>query len=223
MNITNILTTTLNCLYPTFCMICQVLIQQDHVLCERCQVYVQAPPLYRLRIGNKRSVVVHAAGAYQPPLDGLVRAKGQGMRSAAVPLGRLVAAYLQRLPYKYDIIIPVPLHWTRYAKRGYNQADVMAKVISAACDIVRARPFTRAEYTRTQQGLSKQERTTNVVDAFDLFPGWRRLMVCQLLAGKRVLLIDDVFTTGATIAALASLAWQFRPACVHAAVACRVL
>ena len=223
MNVTSIFDASLNCVYPPFCIVCHRMVPRNVVLCPPCDKHVVAPPPYRYRLGTRRVVVVHAAGAYQPPLDGLVRAKGQSLRSAAVPLGALVSAHLQRLPYTYDVIIPVPLYWIRYALRGYNQAAVMAKVISDTCGIRRAQPFMRVKHTQAQQQLNKQQRKDNVSQAFDLFPGWRWQMASQLLKGKRVLIVDDVFTTGATVAALAKEVWRFSPACVHAAVACRVL
>lgn len=94
-----------------------------------------------------------------------------------------------------DLVVPVPLHWTRKIKRGYNQADVIAKEV-ARCLGVRldTKALKRTRRTGSQVRLTDQERERNVSGAFKV----RRT---ESFAGVRhVLLVDDVFTTGATIA-----------------------
>ena len=97
----------------------------------------------------------------------------------------------------YDALVPVPLHKTRIRERGYNQSEVLAKAladlygISLRCDYLqRIRP------TKSQTKISHQEREKNVLNAFR----------CQVsLDNKRVLLIDDVITTGSTVDACAKI------------------
>ena len=101
-----------------------------------------------------------------------------------------------------DLVVPIPLHWTRRWRRGYNQAEVIAKEVAAElgvpCD---ARMLQRARHTRTQTHLNLEGRAANVAGAFRV----RRSRLWQeMVAGTRprhLLLIDDVFTTGATAAA----------------------
>lgn len=97
-----------------------------------------------------------------------------------------------------DTIIPVPLHWTRKLKRGYNQADVIAKELStltgALCLNGADNPLIRTRRTGSQTRLGAKQRANNVKGAFRL-----RNDILTGIEAKHILLVDDVFTTGATI------------------------
>lgn len=132
---------------------------------------------------------------YNEHTQSLIRnIKYNGKRALAADL----AGYhpgLSSLNSNVDIIIPVPLHWTRLRKRGYNQAEWFAKGISSITKIPIAGDVVyRVRSTGTQTKLDKSERNTNIRDAFAL-----RKTAESRVAGKRVLLVDDVITTGATI------------------------
>jgi ComF family protein len=89
----------------------------------------------------------------------------------------------------------VPLHCERLAERGYNQAELLARALSQRIHVaVRTDLIRRARHTRAQVGLNAQERAANVQDAFLADPA---------CAGMTLLLIDDVYTTGATLTACA--------------------
>ena len=93
-----------------------------------------------------------------------------------------------------DMIIPVPLHWTRKWKRGYNQSEVISRAVSEMTGApVRTDILYRRRRTRTQTRLEVKEKEANVRDAFTV----RRRDV----APKHILLVDDTFTTGATLSA----------------------
>lgn len=94
-----------------------------------------------------------------------------------------------------DIIGPVPLHWTRLLRRRYNQSAVLARLIAAS----EQREFIpdllmRTRRTPSQGALNRKDRARNVRGAFALSPRYR-----DTVAGKRILLVDDVLTTGATV------------------------
>lgn len=98
-----------------------------------------------------------------------------------------------------DVIVPVPLHWTRLAQRRFNQAQWLAAAVARASDKPLASALlVRKKRARSQGGLSARQRALNVRGAF-VVPSRREAR----LAGRAVLLIDDVFTTGATIEACA--------------------
>jgi ComF family protein len=93
--------------------------------------------------------------------------------------------------------VPVPLHWQRRWARGFNQSELLARGIARRCGVLMVRALRRTRCTATQTGLSHTGRRQNVTGAFQV----RRP---RAVAGKRVLLIDDVMTTGSTAAACAA-------------------
>jgi len=110
---------------------------------------------------------------------------------------RAAAPVLVREPC--DLLVPVPLHPAKRREREFNQAGRLAHCLSRATKIpVNTRLLQRVEPTRTQTLLTRQERAENVRHAFALRPGAK-------LAGARVVLLDDVFTTGATTSACARI------------------
>jgi len=110
----------------------------------------------------------------------------------------LIRASATELPHAdWDAIVPVPLHPTKERDREFNQAQRLASCLSRATRIpMQAGWLQRVEPTRTQTLLSRAERAANVRRAFVMRPGIR-------LSGERIVLIDDVFTTGATTSACA--------------------
>lgn len=92
-----------------------------------------------------------------------------------------------------DLLIPVPLHSTRLIKRRFNQSALLAKALSERCGVpMDADQLLRVKATPTQGGLSAAGRRRNVQGAF-------RVMQPETVRGKRIVLIDDVMTTGATL------------------------
>jgi ComF family protein len=118
-------------------------------------------------------------------------------------LAQLMAAAMQRagraLFYETDLIVPVPLHWRRLWQRRFNQAAVLAsglaRLTGVSCD---ALVVTRVKATRQQVGLSAGRREENMRGAFRVPDGMR-----PKIASKRVLLVDDVYTSGSTAKAAA--------------------
>lgn len=99
------------------------------------------------------------------------------------------------IPFKdrFDCIIPVPIHWKRYFKRGYNQSYLIAKFLSRGLNIqVENNILKKVINNKSQTLFSESERLSNVRDVYK---------VCNAtsIKGKCVLLVDDVFTTGATV------------------------
>ncbi len=159
-------------------------------LCGQCQ-QLGATPLLRVRI----------AALHTTPLREAIHAlKYEQAVELAEPLSRYVVALTQSafwpslLP-TIDSVIPVPLHTERRQERGYNQSELLA---SAFCDRVqlplRSAWLIRQRSTQSQVGLTAAERKANVQDAF---------VATEALYGKRILLMDDVYTTGATMRACA--------------------
>jgi len=130
-------------------------------------------------------------------------------RELAPILGQMLFDYWNATRLPADLVIPVPLHASRLKERGFNQAGLLAHALSGPArltldetHLIRCRP------TPPQVGLGAQERQTNVKDAF----AW----MGNELTGVRVLLIDDVCTTGATLQASAQALRQAGAASVWA-------
>jgi ComF family protein len=118
------------------------------------------------------------------------------MKPLAGPLGRLLARALP-LDQAFDAVVGVPLHWRRRFERGFNQAALLAEQIARSRNIPALRPVQRVRATLSQTGLSNAKRRRNVAGAF-------RARAGRPLEGLRILLVDDVMTTGATGSACAS-------------------
>ena len=136
-------------------------------------------------------------GAYEGTLRELIHLYKYGcMRPLGKPLGRLLALALPR-DQSFDAVVAVPLHWRRQWDRGFNQSELLARSIARSWGIPLAHAVRRRRATRAQAGLSNNRRRKNVAGAFVARGGAVR--------GLRLVLVDDVMTTGATASACASV------------------
>lgn len=139
-----------------------------------------------------------SAGPHVAPLREAVHAlKYEGVRVLAGPLAEMMAVAWSLVPPPADVVVPVPLHPTRVRQRGYNQATLLARALAPRIGLpLHEGWLARERNTRSQVGLTRAERWSNVDGAFRCAAGVD-------LAGRRVLLVDDVFTSGATLRAAA--------------------
>ncbi|MHB0856540.1 MAG: double zinc ribbon domain-containing protein [Anaerolineae bacterium] len=200
----------LDLLFPPHCVACH---HAGAWLCPDClaMVHLIRPPMCD-HCGAPRAVAgccracrqsashlngVRSAALHLAPLDEAVHAlKYEGVRVLADPLAALMAACWQAHAQPVDAIVPLPLHPTRERQRGYNQSLLLAKALARSLHMpVEERWVVRTRNTRAQVGLSRTARRDNVAGAFQAQG--------SAAAGRRVLLIDDVMTTGATLEACA--------------------
>lgn len=200
-------------LYPQFCAACDVnLLNQEEILCTKClyelprtnfhkitdnpieQIFwgrvpvEKATSFYFFNQGSKYRKLIH-------------KLKYQSQPNIGITLGKLFAADLLVNDYyrSIDYIIPVPLHNKKLRKRGYNQSEVigkgMAEILPATLDV---KTLIRNTFTQTQTQKNRFERWENVEHVFGLHRP-------EKLINKKILLIDDVLTTGATLEGCAQI------------------
>jgi len=139
---------------------------------------------------------VRALGLYQPPMRGLIHALKYSQKTVLAPLLGLALAALAMQDTELrscDVVCPIPLHPARMRERGYNQSLLLAAVVSVATGIRLEQAIVRRKNTPSQTTkTSPEQRRKNLAGAFALSKG-------ADVRGKRVLLIDDVCTVGATL------------------------
>lgn len=149
------------------------------------------------RSGLRGFDAAYCFGFYEGALRKLIHQfKYFGMKPLARPLGAMLSATLPR-ETGFDAIVPVPLHWRRQWGRKFNQSELLALELARRTGLPMVRALRRVRPTMAQAGLTNPARRRNVAGAF----------ACRRpgpIAGKRVLLIDDVLTTGSTGAACAA-------------------
>lgn len=179
----------LDLLAPPTCAACDARLTRRAVMCGAC-----APGVVRADRSEPEHVTAFAI--YGGPIaDALRKLKYGGRSDLAKPLAALARRVAREAKIDADVVIPVPLHPARLAERGYNQAALLgvevAREIGAPFS---ARALVRVRPTPQQARLDREARLVNVAGAFHARQPER-------LRGKRALLVDDVCTTGATIAA----------------------
>jgi len=149
------------------------------------------------RAGARGFDAAFCFGFYEGPLRELIHLlKYYGMKSLAAPLAEHLSRALP-LDESFDAVVPIPLHWRRRFQRGFNQAAALAKGVARRRRIPMLNAVRRIRATRTQTGLTNAKRRENVSGAFRAGPD-------RPLEGLRILLVDDVMTTGATASACAA-------------------
>ena len=119
-----------------------------------------------------------------------------------------------------DCVMPVPLHWIRRWRRGYNQAEVIAREVASAMGApLDCRTLVRRRRTRTQTRLDIQAKAANVAGAFEVRKGSKSRNRHQPTEIRHILLIDDVFTTGSTLMACFTALREVFPPGVRISVA----
>ena len=120
-----------------------------------------------------------------------------GNRAMARALAEIAAPLLSHPDFSdIDMIVPVPLHWRRYWQRSYNQSELLAKMLTRYLGKPCNLPLKRIRPTTRQATLSREERLKNLKGAF-------KVPDTGAVVGKKILLVDDVLTTGSTLHACA--------------------
>lgn len=200
---------------PSFCSYCDRWLVFEKFLCTICRAKIKPVISKTIVINSRISIPVFSLGLYDEPLKRLIITKSWGDYKGAYQLGLLLAEQLPKQIMNYDLIIPVPLHWMRQLNRGYNQAEIIAQQIAQKIGVPMVPLVKRVKYSPYQSALPKADRKENVAHAFalaDLADDYR---------GKRILIVDDLMTTGSTIRQLAKTLEQIKPSAIGVIVAAR--
>jgi ComF family protein len=193
----------LDLLLPPVCPGCG---REDAVLCAACRA-----PLWR-RMHEPAGVPIGMPAAlpagllqlewcamYSGPVRAAVHAfKYRGERRLSRPLGEALAERWTRAGRGGTLLTWVPVHPSRRRERGFDQAEELAMVAGGILGLQRARCLERRQRTRAQHGLGQQARAGNTAGAFEVAPA-----AAAMVAGSWVILVDDIVTTGATLAGCA--------------------
>jgi ComF family protein len=224
---------------PTLCVACREPVDGDGV-CAACWaklsfiappfcprlgipfVYDPGPDMLSMEaIANPPAYTrARAAVRYDDVARTLVHAlKYQDRTDLAPAMGRWMARAGRELLSNADVLVPVPLHWKRGWSRRYNQSGALARVIERQTGVkLSSEALRRVRPTQQQIGLSRKERASNVQGAFNVAADRQ-----SLIHGRRVVLIDDVLTSGATVDACARALLRAKAASVDVLVFARVV
>jgi ComF family protein len=155
------------------------------------------------RLGVRSFEAAYCFGCYEGVRKLIHIYKYGKVRTMVRPLGKLLARALAR-GERYDLVTPVPLHWHRRCRHGFNQAELLARDIARRAGVRVAGTLRRVPSTTAPAGLSSTARRRHVAAAF----ACRGMLRAGALQGKRIWLIDDLMTTGSTAAACARVVKQ---------------
>lgn len=197
----------LNFLFPSHCVSCG---KGGSFLCQKCRnklIYLQQPLCTRCSKPIHTGTICQKCLSQTWDIDGIysifkyggtirqaiLQFKYHNIKALADPLSNLMSAYLRRHLLSFDIIMPVPIHKRRLRERGYNQSSLLAQRLSRMTNIpVVEDVLIRTKHTPSQaKSDSVDQRRKNIRNAFRC--------VNHDISGKRILLIDDVCTSGATL------------------------
>ena len=197
------------------CSSCRRSLVDEGPRCPACAATCPTGTCEPCRRGEPPCAGLVVLGGYGDELrTAVLRAKRPGAEPVAAALGRLlVHRHGERCAaWGCDAVVPVPMHWTRRALRGTSAAEEIARQVAADLGLPCRRLLRRVRATRMQNELPFEERRGNVRDAFRARRG---------TAGRRILLVDDVVTTGGTLSECRRALAAAGASAVHAAAAAR--
>lgn len=210
--------TTRTYLIPSICAYCRKFLSTQDIFCAICKDKIFRVVSKQIDITPSVSVTVFAISDYKDPLKRLILGKSWSDSLASHYMGQLMWQMLPLQELDCDMVVPVPLHWTRYAYRGFNQAEEIARVISKKKNVPLCYALKRIKKTEYQSALASALRGQNVKQAFAL-----NAVQAQTCEKKHILLIDDLMTTGSTLRSAVKTLLPLKPKKITVAVVCRVV
>lgn len=201
----------LNFLNGSGCRSCAVPLESDLGEVNLCAACAARPPVWEAA----RAALEYDDASRKPILD----LKRAGRRDGLAVFAQWMALAGRDLLDEADLIVPVPLHYRRLASRGFNQSAWLAAALSRQSGVpLGVDALLRHKPTPSQAGLTARERHRNVRAAFRVRPSR-----AGQVEGARIVLVDDVYTTGATLGACTRALKKGNAACVNVLVLARVV
>lgn len=192
-------------LFPPVCLACRRVEgtrSQPLCLCNRCRdrlEILRQPADHSRPVADSSLEGILSRWSYETPLDCVIHGLKFGrMEFLGIDLADGLHHLLEEADAEIHMVVPIPLHWHRRLVRGYNQAEAIAKPLATSLGLPLVKAIRRLRVTRPQATLSRHERERNLRSAFAPAP-----RQCAKIVGRRLLLVDDVVTTGATLEAAA--------------------
>jgi ComF family protein len=205
-------------LMPSICAFCKKFLSKQAIFCSSCKEKIFPIVSKKIDITHSASVTVFALSDYKDPLKKLILAKSWSDILASYQMGQLLWELIPLQQLDCDVIVPIPLHWMRYAWRGFNQAQEIARVIQKKKNIPMILALRRVKKTAFQSTLISSKRVENLKEAFEF-----NTIDLQNFKDKHILLVDDLMTTGSTISSAAKKLLELKPRKITVAVICRVV
>lgn len=192
----NLIEYALNFIFPPACGFCGEITESSYV-CEYCKKYLETREVNRIDTYEDKFFSTHLwLYRYKDEIrEKIIEYKFNDKSYLYRTFLQLILANEKACDYikNFDIIIPVPIHKKRKKKRGYNQSELIAKGIANSLDIqLRNDILEKAINIKPQSTLTQKERAQNVIDAY-------KIANYENLSCKKILLLDDVYTTGSTV------------------------
>jgi ComF family protein len=198
---------------PAICYSCADYVAEGSILCETCRSHLYpVAPLYK-KVGDY-SVGIYAFAKYHGPMRRMILSKKYGKRAVFYGLAELMLQHSIIPHLEVDCFVAVPLHWTRRLHRGFNQSEIIAGQLAEGLSVSVVSGVTRKKRTRFQSSLSKEERLKNVESVFSVVDP-------AAFKNKHVIIVDDLYTTGATVLSLAREIAKCCPASIQVVACCR--
>ena len=203
-------------LFPVRCPYCETIIHKTEYACEDCKKKFPSPAIIRYAVGGYKCTSPF-------PYDGIFKKavknfkfgnKGGYAKQLAFPMVQSILESYQGV--NFDLITCVPMHKKRLIERGYNQAELLARECAKIMNIPYFDTLEKFKENREQHSIKASERAKNVKGVY-------RIIDKELVTDKKILIIDDIITTGNTLGECAGILVKNGCNSVNCAVLCSVI